>query len=97
MGARARKTSSGFGSGGVGSSAGADGAGEGGSASLRLLQSHGEQVLRMPAGSLLLGCSSTARHELFVCGRHRNASLQNARMRPMQQCCQLRPALPYYT
>jgi len=58
----------------------AGGAGEGGPASLRLLQSHGEQVLRMPAGSLLLGCSPTARHELFVCGRHRNAL-----------CCQAHP------
>jgi len=39
---------------------------------VRLLESHGEQVLRLPPGARLLGGSYTAPHELFLAGEHGN-------------------------
>jgi len=49
-------------------------------ATLRLLESHGEQVLTLPRGAILVGTSASAPHELFVAGRHRNVL-----------CCQSHP------
>lgn len=45
-----------------------------------LLQSHGDQVLRLPPGASLLGWSEGTPHELFLCGQHRNVL-----------CCQAHP------
>jgi GMP synthase-like glutamine amidotransferase len=39
---------------------------------ITLLESHGEQVTRLPPGAYLLGSSPSTPHEIFVAGRHRN-------------------------
>ena len=39
---------------------------------LRLLESHGEQVLRMPPRAVPLASSPGAQHEIFLAGPHRN-------------------------
>ena len=41
-------------------------------ATLRLLETHGEQVLSLPEGAILLASSATATHELFLAGRYQN-------------------------
>lgn len=45
-----------------------------------LLQSHGEQVLKLPPSATLLGWSGTAPNELFLAGEHANVL-----------CCQAHP------
>ena len=39
---------------------------------MQLLESHGEQVTKLPPGAKCLGCSNVTPNELYVAGQHRN-------------------------